>query len=132
MVKLARLFFLPLSLLILLTVAAPGKAAAFSFYAGTGDAYAWPKVFHLRISATELAYHSTFLAVTKIFDKGPLYTNFGAGVSMQGSADYGFMAGVGYQNPFFRVIGFRIDWSTFAGFKSYMTSQVSLGLTLNF
>ena len=119
-------------LLVALCLFLSPQAQGFSLYAGTGDAYAWPKVFHLRISSVELIDHPGLLAIAQSTDRAPYYINFGAGMASQGTTDFGLVAGVGYHNPFWKILGFRIDWTTFAGFKSYMMSQVSLGLTLNF
>lgn len=108
------------------------QSQAFSFFAGTGDAYAWPKILRVTFGSVELGYYPNSLGVTKVFEKGNYYAHFGAGISGAGSTDSGFIAGVGYHIIFLKFMGFKADWSSFAGVKSYMSNQVSIGFTVNF
>ncbi len=108
------------------------QAANYSLYVGTGDSYAWPSQYRLRINDIEVGYYPTAIGVAKVFPMQDLYSHFGLAYTMQGKYELGFVAGVGYHTMMFWGIGFRMDWSTVASIGSYMGSQVNLGFTFNF
>lgn len=108
------------------------QAANYSLYIGTGDSYAWPSQYRLRINEIEVGYYPTSIGVTKVFPMQDLYSHFGLAYTMQGKYELGFVAGVGYHKLMLWGVGFRMDWSTVASIGSYMGSQVNLGFTFNF
>lgn len=120
------------ALFVMLSFLLVNTAEAFSVYLGTGDSYAWPAVYAIKLSDYELAAQLRFITLAKNFDQNSTYAKFGVGIARTTSADFGFTASVGYQSQIFKILGFRMDWSTFAGLKSYMTSEVGLGLTFTF
>lgn len=110
----------------------PINSMAFSIFAGTGDAYAWPAVYRIEISQVELGMYNNSIGLTKVFEKNQYYADFGVGLSRQGTNDLGFVAAVGYHNKFWKVLGFKADWSTFGTIKGYLCSSVTIGFTFNF